>query len=148
MPQASQGPGVSTVVAQFQGFVTGAAGNALITRAAQNCIVNRVSAGQFQILLNNVAPDDCNFMVQVHQFIYAAGQSGYATECAFPPVATPATPPNINNYINLGFYSSAGTPVDPNVYGLFNIVVSSCNDGLVGLTNPATGTPFRTPGNP
>jgi hypothetical protein len=150
MPSATGAFGATNVVALFQGFVTGAAGNALVTRAAQNCVVTKLGTGQYQLALNNVSTDDCNFMAQVHQFVYAAGQTAYAVVCTFPPVADESLvgAAQTYNYINFGFYSTAGTPFDPNYYGLFNIAVFSCNDGLVGLTNPATGLPFRTPGNP
>lgn len=146
MPSATGAFGGSPVVCQFQGFFNNNGGTAaaqLTTRAAQSCQLVRLSAGQYQLQLNNVVPDDCNFLPQVHQFVYTAGQSGYGVVCAFPPVGSESTGLQAVaplNYINFGFYSTAGTPVDPNAYGLFNIVVFSCNDGLVGIT--------RTPGNP
>jgi hypothetical protein len=139
MPQATGQFGAGNVVALFQGFYNN---TGLTTRAAQNCVLNRISAGQYQLLLSNVVPDDCNFLPQVHQFVYTAGQAGYAVVVAFPPVSAESVLGNAQtfNYINFGFYSTGGTPVDPNAYGLFNIAVFSCNDGLVGIT--------RTPGNP
>ena len=149
MPSATGAFGATNVVALFQGFVNNTP--QLVTRAAQNCQVSRTAQGQYQLQLNNVVPDDCNFMAQVHQFIYAAGQAGYAVVCAFPPVGSESTglsnvPPL--NYINFGFYTAGGTPTDPNYYGLFNISVFSCNDGLVGVIPPGSTTPLRTPGNP
>ena len=150
MPSATGAFGATNVVALFQGFVNNTP--ALVTRAAQNCAVTRNGVGQYTLFLNNVVPDDCNFMAQTHQFIYAAGQVAYAVVVAFPYVGSESTglsnvPPL--NYINFGFYNGNGTPYDPNYYGLFNIAVFSCNDGLVGVPNPATpGLPFRTPGNP
>lgn len=153
MPQATGAFGATNVVALFQGFVgtAGANVNGLVTRAAQNCSVVRNSQGQYTLYLNNVVPDDCNFMAQTHQFIYQPGQTAYAVVVAFPPVGSESTglsnvPPL--NYINFGFYNSAGAAYDPNYYGLFNIAVFSCNDGLVGVIPPGGTTPLRTPGNP
>ena len=144
MPQTSQF-GTSNIVAEFQGFF---AGGVLTTRAAQNCVVTRTGLGAITLSLNNVVPDDCNFLPQVHQFVATGAESGYAVAVAFPPVGSESGGLPTLNYIQFQFYSAGGTPSDPSPYGLFNIVVLSCNDGLVGLTNPATGTPFRTPGNP
>ena len=152
MPQATGQFGASNIVAEFQGFFSG--GTTLTTRAAQNCVVNRTGVGQYQLLLNNVVPDDCNFMPQVVQFVPNGLASNYSVGVAFPPFPLPANTPAVDvqnfNYIQFQFYLPGGgsTPADPNAYGLFNITVFNCNDGLVGLTNPATGTPFRTPGNP
>jgi hypothetical protein len=140
MPSGQGAFGGSSIVAEFQGFVSGAAGAPLVTRAAQNCQVVKLATGQYQLQLNNVVPDDCNFMAQVHQFVYLAGQAGIPVSTAFPPVGSESTGLPALNYMNFGFYNSSGTPVDPNAYGLFNIVVFNCNDGLVGFT--------RTPGNP
>lgn len=138
MPSATGAFGATNVVALFQGFVNNTP--ALVTRAAQNCSVTRNGVGQYTLFLNNVVPDDANFMAQTHQFIYAAGQAAYAVVVAFPPVGSESTglsnvPPL--NYINFGFYNINGTPYDPNYYGLFNIAVFSCNDGV-----------HQSPGNP
>jgi hypothetical protein len=137
MPSATGQFGASNIVALFQGFVNGA--GALVTRAAQSCQVVRLSAGQYQLQLNNVVPDDANFMAQVHQFSYTAGQAAYAVVCAFPPVGQESVLGSIStyNYINFGFYSTLGTPTDPNAYGLFNISVFNCNDSI-----------HQSPGNP
>ena len=148
MPQAGGQFGASSIVAEFQGFVTTL--GLLVTRAAQNCsVVTLPGTGQYQLELNNVVPDDANFMLQIHQFIYVAGESSYPVQVAFPPVGGESTGlANGFNYIQFGFYTPGGAATYPCAYGLFNIVVLNCNDGLVGLTNPATGLPFRTPGNP
>ena len=140
MPSATGAFGATNVVALFQGFVNNTP--ALVTRAAQNCSVTRNGVGQYTLFLNNVVPDDANFMAQTHQFIYAAGQAAYAVVVAFP-----ARGKRIDgssqcalatfNYINFGFYNANGTPYDPNYYGLFNIAVFSCNDGV-----------HQSPGNP
>ena len=149
MPSGNGQFGASNIVATFQGFFSG---GAITTRAAQNCVVQRVGssgAGGLQLQLSNVVPDDCNFLPQIHQFVPGgAATIGYTVAVAFPPVASESTGLPTLNYINFQFYAMGGTPLDPNAYGLLNIVVLGCNDGLVGLTNPATGTPFRTPGNP
>jgi hypothetical protein len=159
MPQATGQFEAGNVVALFQGFFNNN-GNAnpnlqLTTRAAQNCSVQRTGVGQYCLFLANVTTDDCNFMPQVTQFVYAPLETPLAVQVAFPPVAdVSAIPPLVPNplqtynYIQFGFYSSGGTPTDPNVYGLFNISVFSCNDGLVGVRDPSTGAILRTPGNP
>ena len=154
MPQTSQF-GTSNIVAEFQGFFSG---GVLTVRAAQNCVAQRIGGGLsgggggLQLLLSNVVPDDCNFLPQVHQFVVNGTQLGYPVVCSFPPVGAGSAgllPTPTLNYINFQFYIPGGgsTPADPNAYSLLNIVVFSCNDGLVGLTNPAGGV-FRTPGNP
>ena len=137
MPSATGAFGATNVVALFQGFVNNTP--QLVTRAAQNCSVTRNGVGQYTLFLNNVVPDDCNFMAQTHQFIYAAGQAAYAVVVAFPPVAEEGVAGALAtfNYINFGFYNASGTPYDPNYYGLFNIAVFSCNDGV-----------HQSPGNP
>lgn len=146
MPQVQQF-GTSNIVAEFQGFILDAT---VITRAAQNCSLVKVPAttGQYQLLLNNVVPDDCNFLPQIDQNIQSAGQQPPTVKVAFPPVGAD-TSIGTFNYIQFGFYN-VGTelPQEPNAGALFSISVFNCNDGLVGLTNPATGLPFRTPGNP
>ena len=148
MPSGNGQFGASNIVATFQGFFSG---GALTVRAAQNCAVARTGAGALQLSLSNVVPDDCNFMAQVHQFVVTgpgAPEAGYPVATLFPPVGSESTGLPSLNYISFQFYQpTTGTPADPNAYGLVNIVVLGCNDGLVGLTNPAGGV-FRTPGNP
>jgi hypothetical protein len=153
MPQATGQFGATNVVALFQGFFVNGNPGLLVTRAAQNCQVVRTGVGQFQIQLANVTTDDCNFMIKVGQFQAAPGQAPFGVAVAFPPVADEASlllpnPLQTFNYIQFQFYNAQGAPTDLYSEALFNVSVFSCNDGLVGLTNPATGQPFRTPGNP
>jgi hypothetical protein len=149
MPAATGQFGTSTVVALFQGFLTSlfGFGNVVVTRASQNCSLTYLGSGQFQLNLNNVVPDDCNFLVKVGQFQAAAGQSPFGVAVAFPPVGADSGIQTYN-YITFGFYTAAGAQIDPYANALFNVAVFACNDGLVGVINPATGLPFRTPGNP
>lgn len=148
MPQV-QAYGTSNIVAEFQGFVFGFP-VVVVTKAAQNCSLVKVpgTTGQYQLLLNNVVPDDCNFLPQIDQNVATAGQQPPTVKVAFPPVGADS---NLGafNYIQFGFYNvGTGLPQEPIGGALFSISVFNCNDGLVGLTNPATGLPFRTPGNP
>src|SRR5271166_4970357 len=102
MPQTQQF-GCSNIVAEFQGFVSG---GAITTRAAQNCQLIRVgvATGQFQLLLNNVTPDDANFLPQVTQFVLGLGEAALPVVCAFPPVSEESTGLPALNYIQFGFY--------------------------------------------
>jgi hypothetical protein len=143
MPSATGQFGASNIVAIFQGFIEQIGFNILLqTRAAQNCEVVRTGPGQLTMYLNNVVPDDCNFAAQVRQFMPNNAVNGYAVVTAFPPVGDEVVPgaSSFDNYINFGFYSTAGTPLDPNAGGLICITVFGCSDGLVGVT--------REPGNP
>jgi hypothetical protein len=157
MPQATGQFQAGNVVALFQGFFNNNGNpnpNAQLTvRAAQNCNVTRLGVGQYQLALANVTTDDCNFLPQLTQYVASPAQLPLACVVSFPPIADEAnpllpSPLQTFNYIQFDFFSPGGTPTDPNVYGLFNISVFSCNDGLNGVINPATGQPFRTPGNP
>ncbi len=137
MPSATGAFGATNVVALFQGFINNTP--QVVTRAAQNCALTRVSQGVYQLALNNVSTDDCNFMAQVHQFIYAASQTTYPVACVFPPVGDESLvgAAQTYNYIQFMFYNSSGAISDPNYYGLFNIAVFSCNDSV-----------HQSPGNP
>jgi hypothetical protein len=114
MPASGQ-YGANPTVAQFQGFIN--QDSALVTRAAQNCVANRLGPGQIALTLSTGSVDDADYLPQVCQFDQAQQE-----------VNVTFGAPNPNDI--LFTFGPVGAPVDPAVDALFNIVVSQCTDGV------------------
>jgi hypothetical protein len=120
--------GTSNVLAVWQGFVSG---GVLTTRAGQNCTLTRLSAGRYQLQINQWL-DDSDTEVSV--CAYNAPGGVYTQEELEPEISW-----NLGNSSPNGAaiitWNPGGDLID--YPGLFNIVVTQCTD----FVNTVEGNP-------